>query len=406
MTLKFIDKASECVNFDGTPRNCPGAGGEITGIPHDSDDKLKDLRHDLNLHYSLNQNHGLNFHLNSQHSEYLPDDPLASEELGYDIGDFPSERNTRVSTLSYEASLLDHAIANDIGIKHYHYEYKVTPSARSLTETPKQETIVGNEAGWYESIRYSPLKGLYLKASYELAYRLPDTGEIFGDGVSIITSPELQPEQGRNLNLGILFDRFNFRGMPWLKAEATYFHRDLENMITLLPAQHTATYQNLGEISVDGFELELKVDLDDRWYVYANYTNQQLKDEMKFLPGTNATPNPTHGLDVPNVPKQFANAGVEYKSYGLWMPDSIMKYFWETSWVDEYFYGWELSRFQQRRIEAQTSHNAGFEYSFNDDSMIVSFEVRNLTDKEVTDVFNYPLPGRSYHLNLRYTWLD
>ena len=84
--------------------------------------------------------------------------------------------------------------------------------------------------------------------------------------------------------------------------------------------------------------------------------------------------------------------------------DSLLKFFWETGWVDEYYYGWELSEFQDRKIDAQISHTAGVEYSFMNDSWILGFEVRNLTDEEVTDVYNYPLPGTTYHFNLRYVW--
>lgn len=406
ITLNFIDNATECFGFDDTSRPCPGAGGEINGIPHDSADRQNELRHDLNAHYSFNRNHALNIHFNSQLSEFQPNDPLASAELGYDTGAFPSERTNTVSTLSYESAFMQDKIANDMGIKNYDYDYTITAQQRNLSGTPEQTKNTGTELGWYESIRYSPIEDLYLKASYETAFRLPDSSEIFGDGVSITSSSKLQPEEGQNLNLGILFDRFDFAGMPWLKAEATYFNRDLKNMIKLVPAFQVVKYENLGEISVEGIEFEVKADLNDAWYVYFNYTNQKLKDEQTIMTGTTSTPNPTFGLDVPNVPKQFANLGFEYKTFGLFRDDAMMKYFWESTWLDEYFFGWELSRFQNRRIEAQTSHTAGFEYSFHDDEVIIGFEVRNLTDEEITDVFNFPLPGRSWHLNLRYTWFN
>jgi outer membrane receptor protein involved in Fe transport len=194
--------------------------------------------------------------------------------------------------------------------------------------------------------------------------------------------------------------------MPWLKAEATYFARDLKNMISLQPVNRASQYVNLGEIEVEGFEFELKADISDDWYTYFNYTNQELTDKQKYLEGTDSSPNPTFGLDVPNVPNQYASAGIEYKNVGLFRQDALLKLFWETVWVDEYFYGWELSRFQDRKIDAQISHTAGFEYSFHNDEIIIGFEVRNLTDEENTDVFNFPLMGRSYHFNLRYTWFN
>lgn len=404
ITTFNIDKATSCYNFSGSTRSCPGLGGEISGIPRDSIDTLNETRHDLNLHYSIHRNHAFNFHLNTQTSRYQPSDPLASSTLGYDIGGFPSKRSNTVSSLSYEASFVGGKIVNDIGIKQYDYDYTVTAQQATLTGIPVQNRTQGSEAGFYESIRYSPLKGLFFKASFEHAYRLPGAEELFGDGASISSAPELKPEEANNINVGVLFDRFDFANMPWLKAEATYFYRDLTNMIKLVPQVRTSQYVNLGEVSVRGFEFEIKADLTSAWYVYANFTHQQLKDRQRFVTGTVNTPNPTLGMDIPNVPKQFANLGIEHKTLAVFRGDDMLKFFWESSWMDEYLYGYELSAFQNRKIKAQTSHTTGLEYSFNDDRMIIGFEIRNLTDEEITDVFNFPLMGRSYHLNLRYHW--
>lgn len=193
--------------------------------------------------------------------------------------------------------------------------------------------------------------------------------------------------------------------MPWLKAEATYFHRDIKDMIKLVSSNRSLQYVNLGQIDVEGFELELKADLTDRLFVFANYTQQTLTNQQRYIDDNIATPNPAFGKDVPNIPKQLANLGVEHKTLGLFRDDALFKLFRETHWVDDYYYGWALSRYQDRKIDAQISHTAGFEYTFHNDEMIVGFEVRNLTDEAITDVFNYPLMGRTYHLNLRYTWL-
>ncbi len=405
LTLNFIDKATTCHNFDGTTRPCSGAGGEVGDYPRDSDDKQIDLRHDLNLHYLITKNYGLNFHLNIQNSKYRPKDELANESLGYDIGAFPSEKTNTVMSLGLESSHLKGAIVNDFGLKWYRYDFEITSQERSLTGEPAQSQNDGFERGWYESIRYEALKDLFIKASYEHAFRLPDSEEVFGDGVTITSAPELQPEEADNFNLGVLFDRYDFHGLPWVKAEFNYFYKELKNLIKLEYGIHTAGYVNQGEVEVKGFETEVQLDINDHWYMYANYTKQTLKDVQKKLPGSNAD-NPTYNHDLPNVPKEFGNYGIEYKMLGVLRGDSLLKLFWETNWADEYFYGWELSKHQDRKIEAQVSHTAGFDYSFNQDLWIIGFEVRNLTDEEITDVFNYPLPGRTYHINVRYSWFE
>ncbi len=404
LTTHYIDKAETCYNFDGSVRLCPGVGGETTGLPSDSNDERDDFWQDLNLHYIVNDHHALNFHLNSQHADFRPENDIANESLGYDIGAFPSEKTNTVISLGIESTLLGKKLVNDMGVKYYHYDYTITPQSRFFVGEPERKHHDGSEFGFYESIRYEPIADLYIKTSYEHAYRLPSSEEAFGDGINIIPAPELMPEEADNFNLGVLFDTYDFYGLPWLKAEANFFYRDLSNMIKLEPWWYSSIYVNLGEIEAQGFEVEVQADLTENWYVYANYTNQSLKDQMKIKGGTISTPNPTYDHDVPNVPKQYGNIGVEYKTLGLFRGDSMFKLFWETNWADEYYYGWELSSYQNRKIEEQYSHTAGFEYSFNDDHYIISFEVRNLTDEEITDVFNYPLMGRTYHLNLRLNW--
>jgi len=406
LTLSLIDKATTCYLFDGSKTACQGIGGEIDGIPHDSNDKQNEIRHDVNLHYNFNPSHAINLHLNSLYSEYTPSDALTREALGYDVGSFPSEKTGQVASLSYETAFFDSKWVNDIGVKSYHYDYTITSEERALSGTPQQTTSTGDKSGYYFSARYSPVENLYLKTSFEKTLRLPDSSEAFGNGVTISSSPELQPEEGKNFNSGILFDGTNIAGIPWLKAELNYFHRDISNMIKLISAHRTLKYENLGEIEVQGAELDVKTDITQNWYAYFNYTNQTLTDKQKYAIGSTSTLNPTYDLDVPNVPKQYANAGVEYKILSVLRDDSLLKLFWESSWADEYYYGWEMSQNMDRQIDAQTTHTAGFEYAFNNDELILGFEVRNLTDEDVTDVFNYPLMGRSYQLNLRYTWLQ
>lgn len=407
MTLKFVDKATTCYSFSGKTRACPGLGGEISGLPKDSADKQTEFRHDLNLHYALNATQALNFHFNSLESDYEPRDPLASESLGYQVGAFPSKKTNRITTLSHESSFFDGTLMNDIGAKYYDYEYNISSQIRALAGTPQQTTSAGDKTGFYVSSRYSPLEGLFFKASYEEAYRLPDSTEAFGNGVTITSSPEIQPEEAKNWNVGLLFDRYGFATTSWLKFELTYFNRDIKNLIKLQPSNRTSQYVNLGHIGVEGFEVELKSDLTDQWYVFLNYTYQDLVDEQRFQSGSTAIRNPTYGLKVPNIPSQLANFGFEYKRFGVLQgDDTMLKLFWETHWVDDYFYGWQLSQFQSRKIDSQISHTAGAEYSFRNDELILGFEVRNLTDEDVTDVFNRPLMGRAYFANLRYTWLE
>ena len=399
MELNHVDKATTCYNFDGSTRNCPGEGGvgELGGNPQDTKDKKVELRHSGNLLYHLNKNHALNFHINTRISDFKPKNKLSSDARN------PSNITKTVLSLSHEASFFDNKIQNDFGVKNYIYDYEISPIF-SFNGT-KQHS--GSDLGFYEAIRYEAVDDLFLKMSYEHSYRIPNDGEIFGNGSFISPAPNLVPEESHNINVGVLFDSYKFMDFPWVKLEASLFYKDLTNMIRLQPGiGANAGYINMGKTEVKGFEIEANFDINDDWYAYGNYTNQSLLDKQKISQGTNSVPNPSYNFQIPNVATQYANIGLEYKTLGLFRPDSMLKLFWETSWVDQYFYGFEMSVHQDRKIEEQLTHTAGFEYSFLEDAAILGFEVSNLTDEKVSDVFNYPLMGRTFNLNLRYLWME
>jgi len=405
LATRFIDKATTCYDFSGGQRPCSGSGGEIGDYPRDSDDKQDELRHDLDLRYAINANHLLTLHYNQRSAEYRPKDDLAEQ---HDIEGLSSDLDTSVTSFSYEAAILDRTLVNDAGVKRYQYRYNIPHDDLGQSGNRVSNNNSDTYFGYYESIRYSPLNGLFLKVSMEKAYRLPNTEEAFGNGINIVSSADIKPEKSDNFNVGFLFDQYDIAGLSWLKVEANYFYRDVRDMIKLGPTgrSNKSSYRNLGEIEVKGYEVEFKTDINDAWYVYGAYTNQELKNQQKYAEGTISSPNPLYGLDVPNIAKQYLSAGVEYKHFGLFVPDSMLKLFWETNWVDEYYYGWEMTRHQSRKIDAQIEHAAGFLYSFHDDEVHIGFDIKNITDEKLNDVYNYPLMGRSYNLTLRYSWFE
>lgn len=401
----FVDKATRCYNFNNTPRTCSGNGGEVGEYPRDSADNLQEVRQDFDISYSISPTNQFNVHHSHRASDFSPKDELASSVLGYDIGAFPSKLSTSVSAAGLQTAVFDNALVNDAGIKRYAYDYEISSSHRGLAGTPVRSDNADVFSGFYESLRYSPLQGLYVKASYEKSYRLPTTEEAFGNGTTITSSANIQPEQANNINLGLLLDRYNRFGLSWLNVEANWFRRDVRNMIKLQPTNlpGLSAYTNLGKIRAQGFELEFKTDINEQWYGYGAYTRQQVTDQMRYAIGAGRTLSPTYGLDVPNIAKQFASLGVEFKHSGLFVADSDLKLFWEVNWIDEFNHKWVFPGTSNRVIAAQTEHCAGFLYSLHKDQMHIGFDIKNLTDETLNDVYNLPLAGRSYHLTVRYS---
>jgi outer membrane receptor protein involved in Fe transport len=402
---QFEDKSYYRYDWFGNEYPSPNGQGEVDYDPHDSDDRRFDVLQRLNLNYDINDIHNLNLNTVATYAANRPDDPLASEHAGYNVSDYPSNLLSVVNGLTHEALLFGDKMANSIGIKLYHINSEIPGLGlmdRHLQGKPKVVKNTMTKFGISEAFRCWVLPSLNLKASGEHAVRLPDTTELFGDGVGVTTSPDLKPESSENANIGALFQKQDVLGMPKLEAEVNGFFRYTKDMIKLSGNNLFTGYVNLGEIRTLGADGEVRADISKYLYVYANATYQDLRDVREYVAGTK-TPNPTKGLRVPNIPWFHSNFGLELYKDNLFRKGIFTKLFWESSYVAEFFYDWEVSKFQKHRIPSTFQHIVGIEFTM-ENGMILSAEVHNLTDAKVLDIYNQPRAGRTFRVSMRYSW--
>ena len=161
-------------------------------------------------------------------------------------------------------------------------------------------------------------------------------------------------------------------------------------------------YENFGEMRSIGAEAEIKADILSWLYGYANITYQDLRDVRK-LEVNSIVPNPTYNLRLPNIPYLMANAGLEYHQENLFgTRNTNTRLFTDASFVEEYFYDFEQSVHQEKRIPRSLRLDLGAEYTFLNGAMIISVKLGNVTNAKLFSEFNYPLPGRTFSLRLRY----
>ena len=113
--------------------------------------------------------------------------------------------------------------------------------------------------------------------------------------------------------------------------------------------------------------------------------------------------NPTYNKRMPNIPYLLANWGMDLHKENLFGgKKQNTRLLVDASYIHEYFYDFEMSKYQDRKIPSSLTFDACIEHSFNYDSWIISFKVKNLTDRVVYSELNRPLPGRNYSLKVRY----
>ena len=401
-TNNFVDTARVNHDFEGNIYPSPNGQGETGDVPHNSNDKGLEINERINLDYKLSTNHSLNLNTLINYAQRQPNDDIASQHAGFIIGGFPSKKTSVVSGLTWEAKLFGRKLTNMFSAKYFHLHSEIEDlTSYEMIEAPKKKSNTTSQIGWIEAMKYEPFRGFHLKASYQRAIRLPNSQELFGDGIITFPAAGLRPEKSHNFNLGFLIDKNDVFGLSRLQFEVNGFYMQVSDMIKLMKQHMAAGYVNAEKVHIKGIETELKLDISPTVYAYGNLTYQDVRDVLDYLPGTQA-PNPTKGLRLPNIPYLFANFGAEYHSDRLFK-NWYVKAFWDGKFTEEFFYFWELTELQKRRIPRSFVNDIGLLLTYKN-KYSIALECHNLMNKEVWDQFRQPLAGRTFHLKFRYVF--
>mgnify|MGYP002706651379 FL=1 len=401
-TNNFVDTARVNHDFEGNIYPSPNGQGETGDVPHSSNDKGLEINERINLDYKLSTNHSLNLNTLINYAQRQPSDDIASQHAGFIIGGFPSKKTSVVSGLTWEAKLFGRKLTNMFSAKYFHLHSEIEDlTSYEMIEAPKKKSNTTSQIGWIEAMKYEPFRGFHLKASYQRAIRLPNSQELFGDGIITFPAAGLRPEKSHNFNLGFLIDKNDILGLSLLQFEVNGFYMQVSDMIKLMKQHMAAGYVNAEKVHIKGIETELKLDISPTVYAYGNLTYQDVRDVLDYLPGTQA-PNPTKGLRLPNIPYLFANFGAEYHSDRLFK-NWYIKAFWDGKFTEEFFYFWELTELQKRRIPRSFVNDIGLLLTYKN-KYSIALECHNLMNKEVWDQFRQPLAGRTFHLKFRYVF--
>ena len=402
MTNNFVDIAQVNYDFEGNIYPSPNGMGETGEVPHNSNDKSLEINERINFDYKLSANQSLNLNTLINYAQRQPNDEIASQHAGFVIGGFPSKKTSVISGLTWDTKLFDRKLTNMFSAKYFHLHSEIEDlTSYEMIEAPKKKNNTTSQIGWIEAMKYEAFRGFHLKASYQRAIRLPNSQELFGDGIITFPAAGLKPEKSHNFNLGFLIDKNDILGLSRLQFEVNGFYMQVSDMIKLMKQHMAAGYVNAEKVHIKGIETELKLDITPTVYVYGNLTYQDLRDVLNYLPGTQA-PNPTKGLRLPNIPYLFANFGAEYHRDQLFKNWHI-KAFWDGKFTEEFFYFWELTELQKRRIPRSFVNDIGLLLTYKN-KYSVALECHNMMNKEVWDQFRQPLAGRTFHLKFRYVF--
>ena len=399
----LCDKAEHRYDWDGKVLPPVSSfGGEQNNFASDGNNRSNELTAKLNMGYTIDMHHALNLNIYADHNSLHPNDSLMDKSLGF-RANFPSKMKTLTVGLSYDLTLFDGRFQNAFTLKEFLFSSRSRSIDIYSVKEPQPVKTSKNYIGFSNAMRYKFTNDLMLKASFNSEVRIPTSEELIGNGYSILASPALRPERTSGVNLGLLYRHIKADG-GLIEVELNGFYNQLEDMIRFTPDMipTMARYRNFGSVRTKGVELEAKGDICPLLYLYANGTYQDLRDVRKTIPGTEVE-NPTRNKRIPNVPYLLANFGAELHKENLFGGSGQnTRLLFDASYIHQYFYDFEVSKYQERKIPTSMTMDAALEHSFCNDRWTITFKVKNLTDRRIVSELNRPLPGRYIGIKVRY----
>ena len=234
------------------------------------------------------------------------------------------------------------------------------------------------------SLTWEFVRNYNMVVTYGSAFRAPSFGELYNtNNPSIIGNPNVKPEEIETFELGVNGDiskRLNF--------SITGFRNNITDLIAPTPSEDAVNVSgNVGELKVDGVELELSSRLKGGSNIVVNYTYQNPVNEIT-------------GERVPNVPRQKANASFNYR-YSRYL-----------SGYAGLVYRGELTRSPadtRSGVEDHTTLDMAVNWQSTSEHWHLTASIYNVFDKEYFDASplgvmesDYPKPGRNLMLEVSY----
>ena len=397
-----VDTSHYCYDFIGNRFPSGSGRGEIGAVPNNSHDRHITVRELLNLTYKIGNNQLVTWTTNYRYGCKMPKDELADSYSRLPTSGYPSRLHSIVSGLTHELKLYGGKFTNELGIKLFNHHSEVLPFAEAimLQDKLKASTNHSTMAGWSEAmaLHLLPNNALTLKASVQSTVRMPIAEELFGDGVLLLPSEKLRPERSFNINAGAIW-LINAMRYPQVRIGINTFYMSAKDMIKLMYSSMNMAYDNIGKVRVMGIDMEMESKLN-RWLdLQGNITWQDARDMRKEAVGGGE--NFHYRYRIPNMPYLFGNVGVRLHKDGLLSKSSSSAFASTFGFTKAFSYNWEASKHNTMLIPARYCWDVAVHHSFNKRCQL-SFEIRNILNRENWAEFRYPMERRTFHLKMKY----
>ncbi len=397
-----VDTASYRYNWLGQKKYMNGTLGEQS---------YQDLRMDndnwnatFTLKYRIGTAHS--FLLNHVFNSFTRDNTPTSGTVTSEADSFSKQMRKNIMGLSY--TLMPSERWNLSVFGKYYNQYNSGPVSTSTSGTTDYILLTNttNAVGYGAAGTFFFMRGTQVKLSYERAYRLPTTDELFGDEDLELGAIGLNPEKSDNFNLNLSYShQWNAHG---LYAEGGLVYRNTTDYIQRRIGSYTgnksyASYQNHGKVLTKGFTLGLRYSYSNWLSMGGNLTSMDVRDNVKTLNEGSSQVNLTYGDRIPNQPYLYANSDLSLTWNDCVKKGNVLTFTYDNYYQKEFpLYSESLgSKDSKDYVPGQFSHNVSLTYSLQHGRYNLSFECRNLTNERLYDNFSLQKAGRAFYGKVR-----
>ncbi|TGK19643.1 TonB-dependent receptor plug domain-containing protein [Leptospira stimsonii] len=270
-----------------------------------------------------------------------------------------------------------------------------------LSGDQKKNTFTNPKFGFVWKLFERETWDIQFQANVSKQFRIPSFLEMFGEQGSVIANPNLKPEQSGNGDGGfVLKTEHSFLKT---KTSVSYFSKDIKDMILFLPnSQFTLRPENVDSAKIRGLEFSHREDWKYGFKFLFNYTYQSAinNSSSPYLNGKVLPLRPRHefsstiswkgkrietGLELLYIGAVFRDRTNEYINY---IP---ARQIWNCFFT--------LVLFSEPGESTKDSFGNLKESALSKE-FLLTLEVKNFTDKRISDLIGYPLPGRSWYATL------
>ncbi|MEM1219791.1 MAG: TonB-dependent receptor, partial [Bacteroidota bacterium] len=378
-----------------TPNN---RGADLLSMPASiSIDKQIYLQR-LTARYQINRNHQLSVSnlFVGQNREgrnaFLPaeEDPFR----------FPAFLRQNYGGLAWDGKWWDQKITTTLTYKNYHYWAEATSLEDAIDQDFEQQMVSNNYHGGNLALKYAFNANTFIRSSFELAYRLPEENELFGNQSTIRSNINLRPERSENWNLG-LFWKFLVFDQP-VAIEVNGFYRQQQDRIILLASGFDlAQFFNEEEVEITGLDGYLSWKPWNWLHLNASATFQDIRIRSALVEAD----EDLIGTRLPNIPTFFARMDISFVQEGLLGQEDQFRLGYFYDFTDSFSSVREANAIQNIGNFVPTQHVNSLEvnYTWYQSRLHISLRANNIFDDDLYDNFRIQRPGRHFVAKIRYT---